>query len=64
MTGSMARTSLLTAQQVADWTALSSAGIRRMTRRGQVPGAVNVGTTDRPAWRYDPQQVAAWMCAR
>ncbi|MGN6413749.1 helix-turn-helix domain-containing protein [Flexivirga sp.] len=55
---------LLVANDIATWTHLDPQTIRRMTRRGQIPGAVNAGTAERPAWRYDPQQVAAWMCTR
>jgi len=54
---------LVTAAQISSWTALSSAGIRRMTRRGEIPGAFNLGTPNRPIWRYDPKAVAAWITA-
>jgi len=63
MTSNKAPAALLTAQQVADWTALTSAGIRRMTRRGEIPGAINLGTPNQPIWRYDPKEVAAWITA-
>ncbi|MFC6707530.1 helix-turn-helix transcriptional regulator [Flexivirga alba] len=55
---------LLTARDVATKTQLSSAGIRRMTRRGEIPGAINLGTPNRPIWRYDPREVAAWIDRR
>ena len=54
---------LLTAGDIAAWTRLSSAGIRRMTRRGELPGAINLGTPNRPIWRYDPREVSAWITA-
>lgn len=63
MTSSKVPTDLVTAQQIASWTSLSSAGIRRMTRRGEIPGAFNLGTVNRPIWRYDPKAVAAWITA-
>lgn len=55
---------LITAKQVGHLTALSPAGIRRMTRRGEIPGAINLGTDNRPIWRYDPREVAAWIESR
>lgn len=57
------REELLTATDIAAWTQLSSAGIRGMTRRGEIPGAINLGTPNRPIWRYDPREVAAWITA-
>lgn len=60
---SQPRAELLTAPEVADWTRLSSAGIRRMTRRGEIPGAINLGTPQRPVWRYDAKEITAWLTA-
>lgn len=64
MTTSKVQSRLLTASDIASWTKHTAQTIRRMNRRGQIPGAVNVGTPARPAWRYDPKRVADWMCAR
>lgn len=59
----VAREELLTAAEIASWTRIHPQTIRRMTRRGEIPGAINLGTQNRPTWRYDPREVAAWITA-
>lgn len=51
----------LTAHEVADLARLNISTIRRRTRRGEIPGAVNVGTAQRPIWRYDARRINTWM---
>ena len=52
---------LLTAQEVADLIRLDEKTVRRRTRRGEIPGAMNVGTEKRPVWRYDARRIDDWL---
>lgn len=63
MTATKVPAELLVANDIATWTHLDPQTIRRMTRRGEIPGAINLGTPNRPIWRYDPREVAAWITA-
>lgn len=57
----MPRLQLVTAQDVADVLAESLTTVRRNTRRGVYPFAVNVGTEHRPRWRYDLRRLERWI---
>lgn len=52
---------LLTAQQVADLLGEHVQTIRTKTRRGQIPGAINISAGLRPTWRYDQRRIEAWL---
>lgn len=52
---------LLTVNDIAVWTSFDKQTIRRKTRRGEIPGAINLGTEHRPIWRYDAREVTAWI---
>lgn len=51
---------MLTARELADLLRLDEKTVRRRTRRGEIP-AVNVGTENRPSWRYDQRRIEAWL---
>ena len=54
---------LLTATEVAELLREDLSTIRRQTRRKEIPGAMNLGTTGRPKWRYDAKELDAWLKA-
>lgn len=54
---------LVTVADIATWTAFDKQTIRKKTRRGDIPGAINLGTERRPIWRYDAREVTAWITA-
>lgn len=55
---------LITAEELADLLAVSLTTVRRSTRRGEYPFAVNLGTPQRPRWRYDTQRLDRWIDSR
>lgn len=58
----MSRLQLATAVQVAGVLAESVDTVRRHTRRGDYAAfAVNVGTGERPRWRYDLHRLERWL---
>jgi len=58
-------TILLTAQQVAGRLSLDLKTVRRQTRRGTYSAfALNLGTENRPTWRYDEALLERWLDAR
>ena len=58
-------TVLLTAQQVADRLVVDLKTVRRQTRRGEYRSfAINLGSEQRPTWRYDEQLLERWIDAR
>ncbi len=54
---------LLDARQVADRLGVDLKTIRRRTRRRELP-AINIGTPQRPIWRYDEPALDAWLDQR
>lgn len=58
-------TVLLTAQELADRLAQDLKTIRRNTRRGAYADfALNLGTEQRPTWRYDEALLERWLDSR
>lgn len=56
---------LITAEQVAELLVEDLTTVRRHTRRGDYRDfAINVGTTQRPRWRYDTARLARWLESR
>jgi hypothetical protein len=55
---------LLTVDQVAQLLAEHPQTVRKHTRAGRYPFAVNVGTTAAPRWRYDPRGLTRWVESR
>lgn len=59
------RTQLLTAQAVADQLGEHIKTVRTHTRRGDYAAfAINLGTPQRPTWRYDARRLEQWLDAR
>lgn len=59
------KTQLLTAQEVADQLGEHLKTVRTHTRRGDYSHfAINLGTPQRPRWRYDAQRLEQWLDAR
>ncbi|MEN3123234.1 hypothetical protein [Janibacter sp. LM] len=60
-----ARRPLATADEIAEVLAESLTTVRRNTRRGEYKAfAVNLGTDQRPKWRYDLQRLERWLDLR
>lgn len=60
-----ARKPLATADEIAMVLAESLTTVRRNTRRGEYKAfAVNVGTEQRPRWRYDLDRLERWLDLR
>lgn len=60
-----ARKPLATADEIAVVLAESLTTVRRNTRRGEYKAfAVNLGTDQRPKWRYDLQRLERWLDLR
>ncbi|WP_346007253.1 hypothetical protein [Janibacter terrae] len=60
-----ARKPLATADELAEVLAESLTTVRRNTRRGEYKAfAVNLGTDQRPKWRYDLQRLERWLDLR
>jgi hypothetical protein len=58
-------TVLLTAQQVAERLGEHLETVRTHTRRGEYAAfALNLGTQNRPRWRYDEQLLERWLDSR
>lgn len=55
---------LITADELAEVLAESLTTVRRHTRRGEYPLAVNIGTSQRPRWRYDTRHLDRWIASR
>lgn len=56
------RRRLATAEEVAELLAESLTSVRRHTRRGDYDTfAVNLGTPNRPRWRYDLTRLERWL---
>lgn len=56
------RPQLATAEEVAEVLAESLTSVRRHTRRGDYKAfAVNLGTDQRPKWRYDLHRLQRWL---
>lgn len=59
------RQPLATADELAEVLAESLTTVRRNTRRGTYKAfAVNLGTEQRPKWRYDLQRLERWLDLR
>lgn len=55
---------LINAAQVAGLLGLGMRTIRSMTRRHEIPGAINVTpASNRPTWRYSPSALERWIQA-
>lgn len=57
----MSTRKLLTAGEVANLLRLDLSTVRRKTRRSEIPGAINLGTPQRPIWRYDQAALDRWL---
>lgn len=56
------RKRLATAEEIAEVLAESLTSVRRHTRRGDYDAfAINVGTPQRPRWRYDLHRLERWL---
>lgn len=56
------RRRLATAEEIAEVLVESLTSVRRHTRRGDYDAfAINVGTPNRPRWRYDLQRLERWI---
>ena len=55
---------LLVASEVADLLREHIETVRTKTRKGQIPGAINIGTAKRPTWRYDAAALDRWLDSR
>ena len=60
----MSTPKLLTADDLAAVLGLNVQTVRKHTRQGLHPFAVNVGTDRQPRWRYDPRRLEKWLDAR
>lgn len=59
------RQPLMTATQIATVLGEHEQTVRKHTRAGRYPFAVNVGGTGRQArWRYDPRGLEKWLQSR
>lgn len=56
------RKRLVTAEEIAETLAESLTSVRRHTRRGDYAAfAINLGTDQRPKWRYDLHRLDRWI---
>lgn len=56
---------LITADQLADLLGEHLKTVRTRTRRGDFADfAINIGTPQRPTWRYDSRRLDKWLDAR
>lgn len=55
---------LVSARDVAELLDLNEQTVRKHTRQGHYPFAVNVGTQRAPQWRYDLRRLDRWLESR
>ncbi len=52
---------LLIVDEVAELLRENPETVRRLARRHEIPGAMNIGTDRRPKWRFDATAVNRWL---
>lgn len=57
-------TQLLKARDVAELLGVDIKTVRRHTRAGHYPFARNLGSPQRPTWRYDRRSLDRWLDTR
>lgn len=60
----MTRPRLITAAVLADELGIDIKTVRRRTRAGDFPFAINIGDARRPMWRYDVRLLDRWLESR
>lgn len=59
MTGTRRR--LVSSHEVAELLDISEQTVRKHTRQGRYPFAINLGTAQVPRWKYDLRRLEQWL---